>query len=84
MNHDGHISSSELAEVLAILNQPNSPADVKEMVDSVDTDGSGTIEFEEFCVYMERKLSKAREPISDEESMKKVILAIEKYQLSTS
>ena len=68
MNHDGHISSSELAEVLAILNQPNSPADVKEMVDSVDADGSGTIEFDEFCVYMERKISKP----SNEESTRKV------------
>lgn len=67
MNHDGHISSSELAEVLAILNQPNSPADVKEMVDSVDADGSGTIEFEEFCVYMERKISN---PTGDESTRK--------------
>ena len=60
-NGDGHISTSELAQVMAQLKQNMSDAEVKEMVKSVDIDGSGTIEFNEFCVYMINRL-KGRRP----------------------
>lgn len=47
---DGCISAEELGEVLRALGQPASRAELEAMVHTVDLDGSGTIELNEFMV----------------------------------
>ena len=39
---------------------------IQDMLKEVDSDNSGTIEFSEFCSYMMKKLSKAKQPNIDE------------------
>lgn len=58
-NGDGHISSSELAQVMKQLGQRMSDEDLAKMLREVDTDNSGSIEFDEFCVYMCNKMKPA-------------------------
>ena len=41
------------------------------MLKEVDSDGSGSIEFEEFCSYMLKKLNKAKQPPNPEELRKR-------------
>lgn len=48
LDGDGCISASELGKVLAALGQPTSQAELSAMVNTVDVDGSGTIELNEF------------------------------------
>lgn len=44
---------------------------VQDMLKSVDKDNSGTIEFDEFCTYMEERLSGSK-PMSKEERIRKL------------
>jgi len=53
VNHDGHISREELEQAMATLSS-GEPQEipfgkVKSVFDSVDTDGSGMIDYSEFC-----------------------------------
>lgn len=57
-NNDGHISSSELADVMKQLGKNMSQAELDNMLREVDSDQNGTIEFNEFCVYMLNTLNK--------------------------
>ncbi len=45
---------------------------IQDMLKQVDSDNSGTIEFDEFCSYMMKKLNKARQPPNIDELRKRV------------
>ncbi|XP_067880499.1 troponin C, slow skeletal and cardiac muscles-like isoform X3 [Heterodontus francisci] len=49
---DGCISTKELGKVLRMLGQNPTPEELQEMIDEVDEDGSGTVDFDEFLVMM--------------------------------
>ncbi|XP_077989345.1 uncharacterized protein LOC144443678 [Glandiceps talaboti] len=49
---NGKIDSKELGNVLRSLGQNPSEADVEELIKKLDTDGSGTVEFEEFITVL--------------------------------
>ncbi|XP_052138408.1 putative calmodulin-like protein 2 isoform X1 [Oryza glaberrima] len=53
---DGTITSKELGTVMGSLGQSPTEAELKKMVEEVDADGSGSIEFEEFLGLLARKL----------------------------
>eukprot|EP00928_Gymnodinium_smaydae_P090485 TRINITY_DN74279_c0_g1_i1.p1 TRINITY_DN74279_c0_g1~~TRINITY_DN74279_c0_g1_i1.p1 ORF type:complete len:150 (-),score=52.92 TRINITY_DN74279_c0_g1_i1:65-514(-) len=52
----GNISASELGQVMKQLGQSATQAEVKAMVDEIDADGSGEIDFPEFLSLMARKM----------------------------
>ncbi|VDL59644.1 unnamed protein product [Hymenolepis diminuta] len=54
VDHDGRITETELKNVLNFLSIPASPAEVKKMIADADTDGNGTVEFNEFLLMMNR------------------------------
>jgi len=56
-SEDGTISTKELGKVLRMLGQNPSEEELQEMVDEVDEDGSGTIDFEEFTEMMAKQLA---------------------------
>lgn len=51
-DHSGSISTSELGDVMRSLGQNPTDAELQDMVNEVDTDNSGTIEFNEFMAMM--------------------------------
>lgn len=53
---DGHITETELAVVMRGLDIRATRAEILELIKQVDTDQSGTIEFEEFLVIMQKKM----------------------------
>ncbi len=55
-NGDGSISKDELKEALRLFGQKPTDAQVQEMINNADKDGSGTIEFPEFVLLMGKHL----------------------------
>ena len=53
---NGSITVSELGTVMRSLGQNLSEAEIKEMIDIVDEDKNGTIDFQEFLHLMDRKM----------------------------
>ncbi len=53
----GTIEAHELGEVMKELGQQLSPAELSKMIDEIDTDGSGEIDFEEFMQAVTGKMS---------------------------
>ena len=53
---DGTITTSELGTVMRSLGQTVTDADLREMINEVDADGSGTLDFAEFVTMMARKM----------------------------
>jgi len=53
---DGKITSTELGVVMRSLGQRPTEAELRDMVNEVDEDGNGTIEFDEFLQMMSRKM----------------------------
>ncbi|XP_006005735.1 troponin C, slow skeletal and cardiac muscles-like [Latimeria chalumnae] len=51
---DGCISTKELGKVMRMLGQSPTAEELQEMIDEVDEDGSGTVDFDEFLVMMVR------------------------------
>lgn len=51
-NGDGSIDAKELGSVMRMLQQFPTQTELEEMVRSMDTDGSGSVEFDEFCKLM--------------------------------
>ncbi|KAK6171162.1 hypothetical protein SNE40_019410 [Patella caerulea] len=61
---DGTITTDELGTVMRSLGQEPTDQELQDMINEVDADGNGTIDFEEFLQMMNRKL---KETDSDEE-----------------
>ncbi|XP_050539789.1 calmodulin-beta-like [Daktulosphaira vitifoliae] len=55
-DHDGKITEAELGVVMRSLGQRPTQSDLRGMVNEVDQDGNGSIEFNEFLLMMARKL----------------------------
>lgn len=51
-DHDGSITAVELGKVLDALGQSVSAAELRAMVSTVDSDGNGAIEFNEFVALL--------------------------------
>ncbi|MCD7466178.1 myosin I light chain Cam2 [Datura stramonium] len=61
---DGCISAEELATVIRSLDQNPTEEELQDMINEVDADGNGTIEFTEFLNLMAKKI---KETDGDEE-----------------
>ena len=55
------ISDKNLSRLFAMLGQAPSPEELKEMVEEIDVDGSGSIDFDEFCLMMVKQLEAEQE-----------------------
>uniref|UniRef100_A0AAR2L3W7 Troponin C, slow skeletal and cardiac muscles n=1 Tax=Pygocentrus nattereri TaxID=42514 RepID=A0AAR2L3W7_PYGNA len=64
---DGCISTKELGKVMRMLGQNPTPEELQEMIDEVDEDGSGTVDFDEFLVMMVRCMKDDSKAKSEEE-----------------
>ncbi|XP_046681159.1 troponin C, isoallergen Bla g 6.0101-like [Homalodisca vitripennis] len=53
----GSISVEMVGTILEMLGWSMSPSELKEIVDEVDADGSGWLEFDEFCILASRFLT---------------------------
>ena len=58
-NNDGTITTKELSTVMRSLGQNPTDAEVQDIINEVDVDGSGSMEFPEFCVMMVKKMSES-------------------------
>ncbi|XP_063685150.1 uncharacterized protein LOC134819254 [Bolinopsis microptera] len=67
----GTVSTGELASVMKTLGQDIDEKEVGVMISEVDSDGSGEIDFAEFCTLMARQMEK-----SDPEMVYKKAFAI--------
>ena len=61
---DGTITAKELGIVMRSLGQNPTEPELNDMMDEVDTDGNGFIDFHEFLVLMAKKM---KESESDQE-----------------
>merc|ERR1712070_501726 len=59
----GSISADELGAVVRSLGQDPTEEELTEMVNEVDTDGNGEIDFEEFCVMMNKMMDAHKEKV---------------------
>ena len=69
-------SLQELATVMRSLGQNPTEAELQDMINEVDEDGNGTIEFDEFLVMMSKKV---REIISCSNKERNVLIKIQLY-----
>ena len=53
---DGYITTKELGDIMKNLGQSPSEAELQDMINEVDIDGNGTIDFKEFLGLMARKM----------------------------
>merc|ERR1719382_330191 len=53
---DGTITTKELRTAMRSLGQNPTSAELQDMINQVDADGNGTIDFPEFCTLMARKM----------------------------
>ena len=54
---DGTVSTKELGVVMRALGQNPTDAELTEMINEVDEDGNGEIDFEEFCGLLIKKMN---------------------------
>jgi len=68
-DHDGggDINTSELGRVMKLLGQSPSKDELDQIVEAVDVDGSGSIDFDEFLIMMVMQLKEENKSASDEE-----------------
>ena len=55
-NNKGYITSEDLGNLMKKLGQQPSETELKDMIDEIDADGNGTIDFEEFLLMIQRKM----------------------------
>ena len=55
-NGDGTITVTELGQAMRQLGQNPTDQELQDMINEVDADGNGTLEFDEFCNLMERNM----------------------------
>ncbi|RHY32223.1 hypothetical protein DYB32_002747 [Aphanomyces invadans] len=61
VNHDGFISADELAYVMNVLDKtPISPAELHDLIRSIDENGDGKIDYKEFSTLMQAWLVEGR------------------------
>merc|ERR1712150_234792 len=71
---DGTITTKELGTVMRTLGQNPTDAELKDMINEVDADGNGFIDFPEFLVMMARKMKDT----DSEEEMKDAFRTFDK------
>ena len=55
VNKDGSISKKELEHILRSLNEDPDEEEIQQLLDEVDVDGNGEIDFEEFVALMGKR-----------------------------
>merc|ERR1712079_939100 len=60
---DGTITTKELGSVMRSLGQNPTEAELQDMINEVDADGNGTIDFPEFLTMMARKMTDTDEEL---------------------
>ncbi|XP_013421070.1 calmodulin-A [Lingula anatina] len=60
---DGRITSAELGTVMRSLGQNPTDDDLRDMVNEVDADGNGTIDFDEFIKMMSKSKQSSKEEL---------------------
>merc|ERR1712224_2168 len=68
-DHDGggDINTNKLGRVMKLLGQSPSKEELDQIVEAVDVDGSGSIDFDEFLIMMVMQLKEENKSASDEE-----------------
>merc|ERR1739840_77486 len=56
---DGTITTKELGTVMRSLGQNPKEEELTDMINEIDEDGNGTVDFEEFLVMMAKKMNVA-------------------------
>jgi calmodulin len=72
---DDTITTTELGLVMHALGHKPTDAELQEMINEVDTDGNGTIDFPEFLAMMARRM---RDELSTEEAIKEAFKIFDK------
>ncbi len=54
-NSNGYITTDQLREIISELDQRLTPEDLDGIIEEIDEDGSGTMDFDEFCQMMMTK-----------------------------
>merc|ERR1719201_1501859 len=67
---NGSISSAELGTVMKSLSQNPTEEELKDMINEVDADGGGTIDFQEFLTLMARKMEDVESEAEIKEAFK--------------
>lgn len=73
---NGYITNKELGTVMRSLGQNPTEAELQDMIEEVDADGNGTIDFQEFLGLMARKMKDAE----SEEELKEAFRVFDKDQ----
>ncbi|KAG0497010.1 hypothetical protein HPP92_001701 [Vanilla planifolia] len=73
---DGCITTKELGTVMRSLGQNPTEAELQDMINEVDADGNGTIDFPEFLTLMSRKMKDT----DSEEELKEAFRVFDKDQ----
>ena len=69
-NGDGCINVIELGTVMRQIGQNPTDTELRDMINEVDVDGNGTLEFDEFCNLMSRQMKDTNQESELEERFK--------------
>jgi len=69
-DNDGTITTKELGTVMRSLGQSPTEPELRDMINEVDADGNGTIDFEEFLSMMSKKAGHQDEDAELQEAFK--------------